>query len=89
MVRAGDWKLQVLDNPSKVWLFDLAADPTEHNNLAAANPAKVAELRVLLAQQDQRNLKPKWPSLLRGAIAIDHPLSVPDKPTDEYILWNN
>ncbi|MBU4433186.1 MAG: sulfatase-like hydrolase/transferase [Alphaproteobacteria bacterium] len=89
MVRAGDWKLQVLDNPSKVWLFDLAADPTERNNLAAANPAKVAELRVLLAQQDQRNLKPKWPSLLRGAIAIDHPLSVPDKPTDEYILWNN
>jgi arylsulfatase A-like enzyme len=89
MVRAGDWKLQVVDKPGKVWLFDLATDPTEHDNLASANPAKVAELKVLLAEQDKRNVKPKWPSLLQGAIAIDHPLSVPDKPSDEYIYWNN
>jgi arylsulfatase A-like enzyme len=89
MARAGDWKLQVLENPAKVWLFDLASDPTEHNNLASANPAKVAELKALLAEQDRRNIKPKWPSLLQGAIAIDHPLSVPDKPSDEYIYWNN
>ena len=89
MVRAGDWKLQVLKNPDKVWLFDLAADPTERKNLAGANPAKVSELMALLAQQDQRTLPPKWPSLLRGAIAIDHPLSVADKPTDEFIYWNN
>ena len=28
-VRDGDWKLQVSRNPKRVWLFDLAKDPTE------------------------------------------------------------
>ena len=89
MVRAGDWKLQTLEDPQKVWLFDLASDPTERNNLATSNPAKVAELTALLRQQDGRNIKPIWPSLLQGAIAIDHPLGVADKPTDDYIHWDN
>ena len=34
-------------------------------------------------------VKPLWPSLLHGAIAFDHPLSVPDKPDDAYIVWDN
>ena len=93
VVRAGDWKLQVLTmpdkQPEKLWLFDLAADPTEQKNLASANLAKVAELKALLANRDKTNLKATWPSLLRGAISIDHPLSVKDKPTDEFIYWNN
>ena len=89
MVRAGDWKLQVADNPGKVWLFDLSKDPYEHNNLATAMPDKVAELKASLAAQDKFNVKPGWPSLLQGAIAIDHPLGVQDKPSDEYIYWNN
>jgi len=93
MVRAGDWKLQLLKLPDqqgeKVWLYDLATDPTEQKNLARANPAKVAELRALLVERDKTNVKAAWPSLLRGAIAIDHPLNVPDKPTDEFVYWNN
>jgi len=89
MVRAGDWKLQTLEDPQKAWLFDLATDPTERNNLAAANPAKVAELTAMLRKQDAETKPSIWPSLLQGAIAIDHPLSVPDKPTDEYIRWDN
>ncbi len=93
MVRAGDWKLQVLTLPEgkgeKLWLFDLAADPTEQANLASANTAKVAELKALLVNRDKGSVKPTWPSLLRGAISIDHPLGVADKPTDEFIYWNN
>ncbi|PTS88674.1 MULTISPECIES: sulfatase-like hydrolase/transferase [unclassified Caulobacter] len=93
MVRAGDWKLQLLKLPDqqgeKVWLYDLASDPTEQKNLATSNPAKVAELRALLVERDKTNVKAAWPSLLRGAIAIDHPLNVPDKPTDEFVYWNN
>jgi hypothetical protein len=34
-------------------------------------------------------VKPIWPSVLRGEIAIDHPLSVPDKPGDDYVIWDN
>ncbi|WP_421737296.1 sulfatase-like hydrolase/transferase [Caulobacter sp.] len=93
MVRAGDWKLQLLNLPDgkgqKVWLFDLASDPTERRNLASANPAKVTELKALLTERDKGNIKPTWPSLLRGAIAIDHPLGVQDKESDEFIYWNN
>ena len=89
VVRAGDWKLQVSARPNKVWLFNMKTDPVEANNLAAANPAKVAELTALIAQQDRRSVKPLWPSLLEGAIAIDHPLSFPNKPSDEYVYWAN
>ena len=49
-LRQGDWKLiwrTLL--PSSVDLYDLAQDPSEQNNLAAANPEKV------LAMQDRLN----------------------------------
>ncbi|MDR1011306.1 MAG: arylsulfatase [Opitutaceae bacterium] len=45
-VRAGDWKLVALNN--KPWeLYNMAADRTERNDLAAATPEKVAELDKL------------------------------------------
>lgn len=45
-IRYGDWKLIVSqDGPQqRLELFDLAHDPQETRNLAAAEPAKVAEL---------------------------------------------
>ena len=43
-VRKGDWKL-VWDKHAKTWeLYDLAADRTEANDLAAEHPELVAEL---------------------------------------------
>ena len=89
VVLAGDWKLQVSARPNKVWLFNMKSDPVEANNLAAAHPEKVAELSALIAQQDRRSVKPLWPSLLEGAITIDHPLSFPNKASDEYVYWAN
>mgnify|MGYP000523487183 CR=1 FL=1 len=44
-VRMGDWKLQVTKRPEKVRLYNLAADPTERQDLAASDPARVAQLR--------------------------------------------
>ena len=86
---SGGWKLQTLEDPKKVWLYDLANDPTEQHNLAQARPDKVRELAGLLGSQDAQMVKPIWPSLVQGPISIDHPLSVPDKPGDEYIVWDN
>lgn len=44
-VRRGDWKyLKVAD---REFLFDIAYDPRERGNLAAKNPALLAELRAL------------------------------------------
>ncbi len=86
---SGGWKLQVLDDPKKTWLFDLKTDPTEQHNLAARHPEKVAELAAILARQDNQMAPSMWPSLLSGPIPIDHPLGVRDRPDDEYIVWDN
>lgn len=58
-VRQGNWKairLQV-DDPSKtvVELYDLATDPQEKANLAAANPQKLSELVKLIDQSHWRS----------------------------------
>ncbi|MFN4176071.1 sulfatase-like hydrolase/transferase [Phenylobacterium sp.] len=89
MVMSGGWKLQVAEEPKAVWLFDLKTDPTERRNLAKANPEKVRELTAALTRLDGQMVPPLWPSVLSGAIAIDHPLNVADKPGDEYVYWDN
>ncbi|HSZ21835.1 MAG TPA: hypothetical protein VK782_01775 [Candidatus Sulfotelmatobacter sp.] len=38
---------------------------------------------------DRQQAKPLWPSLLEGPIYIDHPLSFPDHPDDDYVYWAN
>jgi len=89
VVRAGDWKLQVSKRPEKVWLFNLATDPTEQINLAAKDPARVAELRKLIDAQNAGLPKPLWPGLLEGAIRIDVPLNAQWKKDQEYVYWAN
>jgi arylsulfatase A-like enzyme len=45
-LREGDWKLVWRTPlPSVIELFNIAEDPSEKNNVAAANPDKVAELQ--------------------------------------------
>ena len=44
-VRDGDWKLVGLNTNGKSWeLYNITADPTEMNNLAAQEPARVKEM---------------------------------------------
>lgn len=89
VVLAGGWKLQVAQEPNRIWLFDLANDPTERRDLSKARPDKVRELRAVLAELDGQMAKLAWPSLLSGAIYVDHPGGVPAKPSDEYVYWDN
>ena len=88
-VRAGDWKLQVLEHPPQRWLFDLASDPTEQVNLAAREPERLAALTKMLDAHDAEMSPPLWPSLLEGVIRVDVPLSAPESPGDEYVYWAN
>lgn len=88
-VRDGDWKLQVSEAQDKVWLFDLASDPTEQRDLSKAEPATVQRLMAILRAHDAESAKPLWPSLLQGPVFIDKPGGVPQKPGDEYVLWDN
>jgi arylsulfatase A-like enzyme len=85
----GDWKLQVSGARQKVWLYDLATDPTERHDLSKVKPDKVAALRALIQAQDAQTKPPMWPSLLQGPVFIDHPGGQPQKPGEEYILWDN
>ena len=73
----------------EVWLHNLADDPTEQANLADKMPAKVAELLAELDAINGQQVKPRWPSLLEGAIRIDQPLGQRQKPDGEYIYWAN
>ncbi|MFM8469061.1 MAG: sulfatase-like hydrolase/transferase [Limisphaerales bacterium] len=58
-LRQGDWKLlRVGDEPWQ--LFNLATDPAEQTDLAASQPAVVAELSAAWAKWNQQNIPPLW-----------------------------
>lgn len=88
-IRQGAWKMQVSDNPAKVWLYNLALDPTEQTNLADQTPAKVEELQALLEAHNAEQAPPAWPSLVELPIYIDQPQGADHKPGDDYIYWPN
>jgi arylsulfatase A-like enzyme len=88
-ILAGDWKLQVSERPKRTWLFDLARDPTERDDLSAARPDKLAELSALLAAHEVQMVEPLWPALVEGSVAVDHSLVEPMLEGDEYVYWAN
>ncbi|MBF7731367.1 sulfatase-like hydrolase/transferase [Pseudomonas sp. N040] len=89
VARDGDWKLQVNQTRDKVWLFNLADDPTEQHDLAASQPEKVKALQAQLAEFNRQQHAPLWPALLEAPILIDKPLNRPQTAADEFIYWSN
>ena len=89
MVRHKDWKLQVTARPDKQWLFNLADDPNEKNNLAASEPEKVAALMALLDAHAASSRSSLYPPVSEQAIAIDKTLDERFEEGDEYIYWPN
>ncbi|MEO1554132.1 MAG: sulfatase [Pseudomonadota bacterium] len=89
VVRAGDWKLHVDGRQEKVWLFDLATDPTEQNNLVETHPEKVAELQSLLDAHHADSVGPLYPYQIASGIPIDKTLADDIEPGDEYVIWPN
>ncbi len=89
VVRAGDWKLQVNGRQKKSWLFNLADDPTEQKNIAEVNPAKLAELKQLLANHHKDRKPPLYAYSLESPIAIDKTRADKIVAGDEYIFWPN
>lgn len=88
-VRAGNWKLQVLDEPRRVWLFDLAADPTERRDLAEARPDVVAALRARLDAHDREQAAPAWPALVSAPVGVDKTAAERLLRSDDYVMWSN
>ncbi len=89
VIRQGDWKLQVAQNPKKDWLFNLATDPTEQHNLATQEPERLTRMKKELEAFNATQMKPRWPLMAEAAIAIDKTLREPMLPTDEYVFYGN
>ncbi len=88
-VRSGDWKLQINAKQGKMWLYNLAADPTEQVNLIAAQPAKRAELLALIAAHEKGRKPPLYASTFDTPVSIDRTLDQPYRKGDEFIYWPN
>jgi arylsulfatase A-like enzyme len=89
VVRDGDWKLQVSERPERVWLFNLADDPTEQTDLSAQRPDQVARLRALIDAHEAGMPAPLWPALIEAAVRIDVPLNTPWADDQDYVYWAN
>ena len=89
-VRHNNWKMAVVPQLSKTWLFNLSEDPGETTNLAGANPDVVDELMILLEEHNAQMVPPKWDSAGAMPINVDkHLRQVRDPATDTYIYWSN
>lgn len=89
VVRAGDWKLQVDGRQNRIWLFDLASDPTEQVDLADQNPEKVAELQALIDAHQANAVPALYPFSIEAPIAVDKTDAERVEPGDTYVWWPN
>ena len=92
VVRHGDWKLQVNNRPTdglQHWLFDLAADPTEQDNLAASRPDIVKQLKDLLAEHRAESDGPLYLPSMQMPVMVDKTLAEDFVEGDEYIYTPN
>jgi uncharacterized sulfatase len=88
-VRRGNWKLQRSEAPPFRRLYDLAADPTEQVDLAAANEAVAGELEALLDAHLADRRAPLYPHTIEAPVAVDKTLADPVTPADTIIYWPN
>ena len=73
----------------KVWLYNLAADPTEKVNLADREPAVRKRLLAVLAAHERGRKPPLYASTFETPVSIDKTLAEPYRKGDEFIYWPN
>ena len=69
-IRKGNWKL-VKASDKAVWLYDLAKDIGEKDNVAKQNPDIVKELQKLLSEWEKQLKPPLWPGKKPDPVEID------------------
>jgi uncharacterized sulfatase len=88
-VQVDQWKLIHANKPDKDFLYNLKTDPTEKNNLAATQTAKLAELKSLLTIHHRGMAEPLWPTFIEMPVFIDKTVDQKQSPDDEYTYWYN
>lgn len=67
----GNWKLYINEKNNKTFLFDLANDLEERNDLSKKEANKVKELKKELEQWEKtQTIKPAWPSAAKLIIDV-------------------
>lgn len=92
VVRHIDWKLQVNDRITdgrQYWLYNLADDPTEQNNLAESHPEKLDELKKLLTAHQATSRGPLYPAAANWPQLIDKTQAEEYEVGDEYVYTPN
>ena len=88
-VRSGDWKLQLSDPDETPFLYNLADDPTEQNNLATTSPMELKRLKNLIQEGMSNWQPPLRPPLVRGPNYPDKHLNEPLDNEDIPVYWYN
>lgn len=87
-VRSGDWKFQIDHSQDKSWLFNLASDPTEQNNLIDEHPV-IAERLLGLLNAHHEGRRQLYPAVTSMPVMIDKSLAEEYEEGDELIFWPN
>ena len=88
-VRSGDWKLQLSDPDETPFLYNLADDPTEQNNLATTSPMELKRLKNLIQEGMSNWQPPLRPPLLKAPNYPDKHLNEPLDNEDTPVYWYN
>ena len=88
-VRSGDWKLQLSDPDETPFLYNLAVDPTEQNNLATTTPKELKRLKNMIQEGMSTWQAPLRPPLVRGPNYPDKHLNEPLDNEDIPVYWYN
>lgn len=85
----GRWKLHGDRSRGRVWLYDLDADPTEQNNVAAQHPDIVARLTALFdAHEAELSETPLWGANFLLPVFADDGAGLGDPlEDDDWIEW--
>jgi uncharacterized sulfatase len=89
VVISGGWKWFRAGVPDRAWLWHLADDPTERNDLIDANPEKAAELAAIFDAWNAEQHAPLWPSETEAPVSIDKTISEPESPDDVWVSYPN
>ncbi len=71
------------------WLYNLAVDPIEQNNLAASRPDKLEELSALLLAHQAGSRGPLYESVVEMPVMVDKTPAEKCEEGDEYVYTPN
>lgn len=64
IVQYREWKLMMNGKDGKIWLYNIAGDREENNNLADEKPEIVEQLESMFEEWNMEMQEPAWPRVM-------------------------